>query len=64
MRAETYSVAEAARVLGIGRNAAYDAVKTGRLECLRVGRKCRVPRPVLQRLLENPRQLKDGRGAV
>jgi excisionase family DNA binding protein len=58
----TYSVREAARLLGIGRNAMYEAVRLGRVEVLRVGRKARIPRPVLERLLQNPRALTDRKG--
>lgn len=63
METETYSVSQAAQVLGIGRNAAYEAVRAGRLKCLRVGVKCRIPRAVIQRLLENPRALRPAKGS-
>lgn len=62
MERATYSVREAARLLGIGRNAMYEAVRLGRVEVLRVGRKARIPRPVLERLLQNPRALTDRKG--
>lgn len=39
----TVSVPEAARMLGIGRNMAYDLVRSGRLPHLRFGRSIRVP---------------------
>ncbi|MFT3831898.1 MAG: helix-turn-helix domain-containing protein [Micropruina sp.] len=44
----TMTVEEAAAVLGIGRSAAYAAVRAGEIPALRVGRKLLVPR---QRLL-------------
>jgi excisionase family DNA binding protein len=56
MDCATLSVPEAARVLGVGRIAMYQAVRDGRVPALRVGRKpkFRVPRPVIDRLLADP----------
>jgi excisionase family DNA binding protein len=48
---ETLTVAEAGRVLGIGRNAAYDAVARGQLPAIRIGKRLVVPRAALDRLL-------------
>lgn len=39
----TVSVPEAARLLGIGRNTAYELVRLGRLPHVRIGRTIRVP---------------------
>jgi excisionase family DNA binding protein len=50
----TLSVEEAARVLGVGRRAAYRAIAAGTLPYLKVGRLVRVPRPALERLLAEP----------
>ena len=52
----TFSVPEAARALGVGRTAMYQAVREGRVPALRVGRKpkFRIPRLAVKRLLENP----------
>ena len=50
----TFTVEEAARALGIGRNTAYEAVRTGELPCLRVGGRILVPKAAVNRLLENP----------
>ncbi len=50
---QTYTVAETARLLGIGRNAAYDAVRFGRLPTLRFGKRLVVPRAALDRMLCN-----------
>lgn len=47
----TYTVDEAAERLGIGRNAAYEAIKRGELPALRIGRRLVVPRAALDRLL-------------
>lgn len=48
----TLSVQEAARVLRIGRNAAYEAVQRGEIPSIRIGRLIRVPRVALDRMLE------------
>ncbi len=45
------TVAEAARTLGIGRNAGYAAVHRGEIPSLRVGRRILVPRRALERLV-------------
>jgi excisionase family DNA binding protein len=47
----TMSVAEAAEILGIGRNAAYEAVKTGQIPAIKIGKRILVPRAALDRLL-------------
>lgn len=49
----TLSVEEAGRILGYSRNTAYDAAKRGELPTIRLGRKIRVPKVALQRLLES-----------
>jgi len=48
---KTRSVAEAAQILGIGRNQAYDAIKKGELYAIRIGRRLVVPQVALDRLL-------------
>lgn len=45
------TVEEAAKVLRIGRSAAYLAARTGELPTIRVGRSLRVPRQALDRML-------------
>jgi len=47
----TYSVPEAARVLGVSRNTAYEAIKAGQIPALRIGRRIVVPRQEIDRLL-------------
>jgi excisionase family DNA binding protein len=47
-----YDIAEAAKILGIGRNAAYEAAKRGELPVVRVGKLLRVPKAALHRMLE------------
>ena len=51
----TYTVEEAGRVLGIGRNAAYDAVNRGEIPSLRLGKRLVVPKVALDRLLSGER---------
>jgi len=51
-RPATYTVAEAAKILGIGRSTAYEAVMTGAIPSLRFGGRCvRVPRRAIERML-------------
>ncbi len=49
----TLSVTQAARILGVGRNTAYEAVRTGAIPSIRVGRRVLVPKAALERLLVN-----------
>ena len=48
----TYSVTEAARLLGISRTKAYECIRTGELPALRFGRRIVVPAAQLDRLLD------------
>lgn len=48
----TMTVPEAAAILGIGRNAAYEAAKTGQIPTIRIGKRILVPRAALDRMLE------------
>jgi excisionase family DNA binding protein len=50
---QTLKIEEAAKILGISRNTAYDAVKTGQLPTVKIGRRFLVPRGALERLLES-----------
>jgi excisionase family DNA binding protein len=50
----TYDVEEAARLLGIGRTAAYEAARDGEIagvRVIRIGRRMLVPREALDRVL-------------
>ena len=47
----TLTVAEAARVLGIGRNLTYELVRRGELPSLKLGSRVVIPRVALERLL-------------
>lgn len=45
------SVEEASAVLGIGRNAAYEAVRRGEIPSLRIGGRILVPKAAVQKML-------------
>ncbi len=47
-----YTVPEAGRLLGLGRNAAYDAAKRGDIPTLQIGRRLLVPKILFHRMLE------------
>jgi excisionase family DNA binding protein len=49
----TYSIPQAGKLLGYSRNTAYEAAKRGQLPTIRLGRKIRVPKAALQRLLDS-----------
>ena len=51
MDRKTLSIPEAARVLGIGRSAAYQAARAGELPTIRIGRRVLVPVVALERVL-------------
>jgi excisionase family DNA binding protein len=47
----TYSMEEVARLLGIGRNQAYQAAKRGDFPVIKVGKRLLAPKPALDRML-------------
>lgn len=47
----TYTVEEAGRILGIGRNQAYEAARRGDLATIKIGKRLLVPKAFLDRLL-------------
>lgn len=53
---------EAAHALGIGRSAVYDALRTGELESVRIGRSRRIPTEAVERYVERLRELSDEDG--
>jgi excisionase family DNA binding protein len=50
----TVTIEEAARVLGLGRSAAYEAARRGEIPCRRLGRRIVVPVPLLLQWLGLP----------
>ena len=53
----TLTVGECAKILGIGRQLAYDKVKTGEIPVIKIGRRLLVPRRALEKLLADPKPL-------
>ncbi len=49
-RALTVTVAEAAKLLGIGRNLAYEGVKRGEIPSIRIGDRILIPRASIGRM--------------
>ncbi len=49
------TVVETATFLRVGRSAAYEAIRSGEIPSIRVGRSIRVPRAALERLLSGER---------
>ena len=47
----TYTVEEAAQLLGLSRNTAYELAKVGQLPTIRLGKRLLVPKQALERLL-------------
>jgi excisionase family DNA binding protein len=47
----TLSVTEAARLLNVGRNQAYEAIHRGELPSIKIGKRILVPRAALKKLL-------------
>lgn len=47
------SVTEAAKILGVSRNLAYEGVMRGQIPSIRIGRRILVPRVALDKLLQN-----------
>jgi excisionase family DNA binding protein len=45
-------VPEAGRLLGLGRNASYEAAKRGDIPTIRIGKLIRVPKVAFDRMLE------------
>ena len=56
---KTLTVEEAARYLGIGRSAAYDAINRGDIPVLKIGRRFLVPAVALEKMLTEAGPLHD-----
>ena len=50
---KTYTITEAAALLGVGKSAAYEAARRGEIPVIRIGRRLVVPKAALQRLLQD-----------
>jgi excisionase family DNA binding protein len=55
------SVKEAAKILGLSRASAYEAVRTGQIPSLRFGRRIVVPRAALDKMLSQAHDFKSQR---
>jgi excisionase family DNA binding protein len=49
-----YEVPEAGEMLGLGRNAAYEAAHRGDIPTIRIGKLLKVPKAAFHRLLDEP----------
>ena len=49
---KTLTIPEAAKALGIGRNAGYEAARRGEIPTIRIGKRLLVPRAALERMLQ------------
>jgi hypothetical protein len=47
----TYDVVEASRILGLSRNATYQACLTGQLPHLKIGKRILIPKIIISRML-------------
>jgi excisionase family DNA binding protein len=52
----TMSVPDAGKMLGICRNASYEAVKRGEIPVIKIGKRLLVPTAALNRLLQGKRE--------
>ena len=54
----TYTVLQAARLAGIGKNSMYESARHGEVPVIRIGKRLLIPKAAFDRLLENGRKLK------
>lgn len=68
MQRQTYTVVEMAQILGIGRSTAYEAVRSGRIPTIRLGRRFLVPKLAIESILAartaNATQTEDPRASI
>lgn len=48
-----YDIPEAARILGISKNATYEAAKRGDIPVIKIGKLIRIPKKALHAMLDN-----------
>jgi excisionase family DNA binding protein len=48
---QTYNIEEAGQLLGVGRNQAYEAARTGQIPTIKIGKRILVPKAALDRML-------------
>jgi len=49
-----FSVGEARKLLGLSRGLMYEAIRTGQIPSISIGRRILIPRAALEKLLANP----------
>jgi excisionase family DNA binding protein len=49
---EVYSIEQVGKMLGLGRNGAYEAARSGQIPVIRIGRLLKVPKVAFDRMLE------------
>jgi excisionase family DNA binding protein len=54
-----YTVAEARQTLGISRGLMYEAIRTGTIPSVRIGRRILIPKTALERVLDKKVQLEN-----
>lgn len=54
----TLRVEDLTAILDIGRNTAYELVRSGQIRSVRVGRQIRIPKDAVQEFLQRQRDLK------
>lgn len=52
-----FTVREVAKILGVGRNTLYEALRRGELPALRIGRRVLIPAAWLERILSGETEL-------
>ncbi len=53
----TYTIPETAKILGIGRSAAYEGARIGEFPTVRIGKRLLVPKALLEQMLSGVGQL-------
>jgi excisionase family DNA binding protein len=56
LECRTIKIEEAGKVLGISRNTAYEAARSGELPTIKIGKRLLVPKVALDRLLDSAGQ--------
>lgn len=57
IEAQTLSVPQAAKILGVGSSSAYAGIKRGEIPSIRIGGRLLVPKPALEKMLRGERAL-------
>jgi len=51
VKSRTVSAREAAKIVGLGKDAVYRAIRDGRIPCIQLGRTIRIPTDVIEKML-------------